>query len=101
MDLKEDHSRQTRGEAEQEAVGDQEEPLYHNEGLVPQEVSQEEDREKEGEVGVRPDREEVVGHLWGTTILIQAFCFRHAYLTDNQNKAVGLVMEKCVCTLNL
>lgn len=63
MDLKEDHCRQPWGKTEQDIVGDQEEPLYHNEGLVPQEVSQEEDGEKEGEVGVRPDREQVVGHL--------------------------------------
>lgn len=48
MYLKEDHSRQTRGKAEQDVVGDQEEPLYHNEGLIPQEVGQEEDGEKEG-----------------------------------------------------
>lgn len=61
MDLKADHSRQTRGEAEQNVVHDQKEPLYHNEGLMPQEVSQEEDREKEGQVGVCPDREQVVG----------------------------------------
>lgn len=67
MDLKEDHSRQTRGKAEQDIVGDQEEPLHHNEGLMPEEVSQEEDREKEGQVGVCPDREQVVGHLWETT----------------------------------
>lgn len=63
-DLETDHGRQTWGKTEQEVVGDQEEPLYHNEGLVPQEVSQEEDGEKEGQVGVCPDREQVVGHLW-------------------------------------
>lgn len=65
MDLKEGHSRQTRGKAEQDVVGDQEEPLQHNEGFMPQEVSQEENREKERQVGVCPDREQVVGHLWG------------------------------------
>ncbi len=48
VDLKEDHGRQTRSKAEQDVVGDQEEALYHNEGLIPQEISQEEDREKEG-----------------------------------------------------
>lgn len=50
VDLKEDHSGQIRGKAEQDIVGDQEEPLYHNEGLVPQEVTQEEDGEKAGQV---------------------------------------------------
>lgn len=65
VDLNEDHSRQTRGEAEQNIGRDQREPLYHNEGLMPQEVSQEEDREKEGQVGVCPDRVQVVGQLWG------------------------------------
>lgn len=48
MNLKEDHSRQTPGKAEQNVVGDQEEPLHHNERLIPQEVGQEEDGEKEG-----------------------------------------------------
>lgn len=71
MDLKDDHRRQTRGKAEQDIVGDQEEPLHHNEGLVPQQVSQQEDGDEEGQVGVRPDREQVVSHLWETTILIQ------------------------------
>lgn len=65
VDLKEDHSRQTRGEAQQEVVGDQEEPLQHDDGLIPQEVGQEEDGEEEGQVGVCPDGEQVVGHLWG------------------------------------
>ena len=67
LDLKDDHCRQTRGEAEQDIVGYKEEPLYHNEGLVLQYISQEEDGEKEGQVRVRPDREQVVGHLWETT----------------------------------
>lgn len=31
---------------------------------MPQKVSQQEYREKEGQVGIRPDREQVVGQLW-------------------------------------
>lgn len=64
MDLKKDHSRQSRGKAEQDIVGDQEEPLHHDDGLVPQKVSQQEYREKKGQIGICPDGEQVVGQLW-------------------------------------
>ena len=63
MDLEERHGRQAGGEAEQDIIGDQEEPLDDDEGLVPQQVGQQEDREQDGQVGVRPDGEQVVGHL--------------------------------------
>lgn len=46
--LKEDHGRQTRGKAEQDVVGDQEEPLNHDERLIPQKVGEEEDGEQKG-----------------------------------------------------
>lgn len=48
VDLKEDHSWQTRSKAQQDVVGDQEEPLYHDEGLIPKEIGQKEDGEQEG-----------------------------------------------------
>ena len=63
MDLEEHHGRHAGGEAEQDIIGDQEEPLDDDEGLVPQQVGQQEDREQDGQVGVRPDGEQVVGHL--------------------------------------
>lgn len=66
--LKEDHSEQPWGEAEQDVVGDQEETLHHDEGLVPQEVRQEEDGQKTRQLGVGPDREQVVGHLSDTVV---------------------------------
>ena len=55
--------RKVMGEAEQDIVGDQEEALDHDYRLVPQEVCQQEDGEEDGQVGLRPDGERVVGHL--------------------------------------
>ena len=63
MDLEERHGRQAGGEAEQHIIGDQEEPLDDDNGLVPQQVGQQEDWEQDGQVGVRPHGEQVVGHL--------------------------------------
>lgn len=65
-DLKDNHSRQTWGKAKQDIVGDEEEPLYDDDGFIPQEVSQQEDREEKDEIGVCPDREQVVVYLWET-----------------------------------
>lgn len=62
-DLKEDHCRQIGGKAEQDIVGDKEQTLYHNDRLIPQEVRKKEHWEKEGKIGIRPNREQVIGHL--------------------------------------
>jgi len=63
MDLEKSHGRQARGEAQQEVVGDQEQSLDHYDGLVSQQVRQQEDGEQDDQVGVCPDGEQVVGHL--------------------------------------
>lgn len=94
VDLKEHHSSQTGDKAEQDVVEDQSGPLHHDEGLMSQEVGQQEDWEKECQVGISPDGEQVVCHLWGrgaqtrqNEILALTICvcplLQHAYLIVN------------------
>ncbi|KAG7265976.1 hypothetical protein CRUP_022681 [Coryphaenoides rupestris] len=49
MDLEKSHGRQAGGEAQQEVVGDQEQCLDHYDGLVSQQVRQQEDGEQDGQ----------------------------------------------------
>ena len=71
MNLKDSHSWQAWAETEQKPVDDQEDSLHDNKRLVSQKVGQQEHRNEDGEIGVCPYREQIVGQLWKCMRIIQ------------------------------